>query len=86
MSSGAAYRLVADTVGNAELTPYSTSTYTLVRRRGDLATAAAEGEQGQLGDAAAGAAAAGMVSVRVIAKQRNGGGISQTITRAFGLR
>jgi hypothetical protein len=29
---------------------------------------------------------AGYVSVRVTAKQRNGGGITQTIVRAFGLR
>ncbi|MEV4602255.1 S8 family serine peptidase [Amycolatopsis sp. NPDC049253] len=31
-------------------------------------------------------ARAGYVSIRVTAKQRNGGGISQTITRAFGLK
>ncbi|MFF7581256.1 hypothetical protein ACFZBE_41080, partial [Streptomyces sp. NPDC008061] len=29
---------------------------------------------------------AGYVSIRVTAKQRNGGGITQTITRAFGLK
>ncbi|HEY3561482.1 MAG TPA: S8 family serine peptidase [Kribbella sp.] len=140
------YRLVADTAGNAELTPYSTSTHTewtftsgeaenqpLPLAQLDYGVdvdAAGRAKRNSvfavkpvvLGSSARQDAVvsvglevsyddgatwqrlplkeskgswetrlqapprAGQVSVRVTAKQRNGGGISQTIVRAFGLR
>ncbi|MGW4483402.1 S8 family serine peptidase [Amycolatopsis sp. NPDC004368] len=139
------YRLVADTVGNTQFTPYSTTTHTewdflsgyaddqalpLVQLdyeanldlAGRASRTSAFSVKPTVGSAAAddaitsvklevsyddGAswhpeavkenrgtwraqlhapARAGYVSIRVTAKQRNGGGISQTITRAFGLK
>ncbi|MGW5194350.1 S8 family serine peptidase [Kribbella sp. NPDC004138] len=140
------YRLVADTVGNAELTPYSTSTHTewtftsgeaenqplplaqldygvdvdaagRAKRNSVLAVkpvvlgssarqdaVVSVGLEVSYDDGATwqrlqlkeskgswqtrlqAPPQAGQVSLRVTAKQRNGGGISQTIVRAFGLR